>query len=52
MENDIFETQKLKYKNNGQLIEFWENLKKGYDLFLKNKMELKNDVDENGNYAY
>ena len=40
------------YKENTQLIDFWKNLKTGFEKFQKEKMELKTAVDKNGNYTY
>ncbi|MCH8905265.1 MAG: L,D-transpeptidase family protein [Bacteroidetes bacterium] len=43
------------YKNNGtkiELIDFWTNLKTGYDKFIRDKKELEISVDREGNYIY
>ena len=40
------------YKENVQLIDFWKNLKSGFDKFQKEKAELKVTVDKNGNYLF
>lgn len=42
----------LKYKNNKALIDFWKNLKIGYDKFIKEQKELKIEVLDNGNYSF
>lgn len=38
------------YKANAGLIQFWDNLKPGYDKFHTSFQELKMKVDKNGNY--
>ena len=43
---------KAKYKDNKELISFWDNLKIGYDKFVKDSRELNIKVTENGNYTY
>ncbi len=45
-------TYKAKNKNNKELISFWDNLKIGYDKFVKNSKELNIKVTENGDYTY
>ncbi len=45
-------TYRAKYKDNKALISFWDNLKTGYDKFIKDAKELNIKVTENGNYAY
>ncbi|HPS31520.1 MAG TPA: L,D-transpeptidase family protein [bacterium] len=40
------------YNENKELPAFWENLRTGYDLFIKNKNELKVSVDKKGNYIF
>jgi murein L,D-transpeptidase YafK len=37
--------------NNSSLIDFWSNLKTGYDKFMGDKKELKISVDSYGNYT-
>ncbi|TRX48299.1 L,D-transpeptidase family protein [Fulvivirga sp. M361] len=39
-------------RNYAQLIDFWRNLKKGYDTFSKSKRELKVSVNSNGDYVF
>ncbi|MCF8427908.1 MAG: L,D-transpeptidase family protein [Bacteroidia bacterium] len=41
-----------KYKSNKALINFWLNLKTGYDKFLNSKTELKICADKKGNYLF
>ena len=52
MTNQNFKEYKEKYKNNLELIEFWTNLKSGYDKFEKEKKELKILVNNNGDYLF
>lgn len=40
------------YNENKELTDFWTNLKTGYDLFMKNRSELKVSVDKKGNYIF
>lgn len=44
--------KKLQYGTNKILIDFWDNIKTGYDQFMKNKTELKFKVDANGDYFF
>lgn len=41
-----------KYSNNNTLLEFWKNLKTGYDKFESEKKELKITVNANGDYSF
>ncbi len=43
---------KASYKNNTQLIEFWKNIKQGFDAFEKEHKELKLSIDKTGNYLF
>jgi len=43
---------KEKSKNNLELVAFWNNLKAGHDLFLKDQQALKVGVDGNGKYTF
>jgi murein L,D-transpeptidase YafK len=45
-------TYKAKYRENKELISFWDNLKIGYDKFVKDSKELNIKVTENGDYTY
>ena len=45
-------TYKAKYKDNKELISFWDNLKIGYDKFVKDSKELNIKVTANGDYTY
>lgn len=45
-------TYKKQYKDNKELISFWDNLKIGYDKFIKDSKELNIKVAENGDYTY
>ncbi len=38
------------YASNTELLSFWRELKKGYDLFQKEHKELRVTIDEAGNY--
>lgn len=40
------------FKDNKELILFWDNLKIGYDKFVKNWKELNIRVADNGDYTY
>lgn len=52
MTDKNMEAYKTKYKDNTTLISFWDNLKDGYDKFIKNQKELSVKVTENGNYSF
>lgn len=41
-----------KYKNDKELISFWNNLKIGHDNFLKEQKELSIKVNNNGDYSF
>jgi len=47
-----FSCYKEKYIKNKELIDFWTNLKTGYDIFIKDKKELKIIVESNGDYKF
>ena len=40
------------YKADPVLLKFWDNLKEGYDKFVKNKRELKVSVDNKSKYIF
>ena len=50
MNDSNFDYYKKQY--NKSLVDFWTNIKKGYDLFENNKKELNIKVDSNGNYIF
>ena len=52
MDKASYEIVKSKYNDNRQLIAFWDNLKKGYDLFEKNHQTLSFTVDSKGKYVF
>lgn len=41
-----------KYANKDALLEFWSNLKLGYDQFIQNKREVRFSVATNGDYQF
>ena len=43
---------KAQYKDNKNLLDFWNNLKTGYDVFHKDLQELTVTVDKQGNYKF
>lgn len=45
---DFYTKQSQHLKN----INFWTNLKQGYDLFVNNKKELKYNINPNGQYIF
>jgi len=51
MNDENMAKYKEKYKADTSLIEFWQNLKAGYDKFVKDKRELKITVDSKGKYV-
>jgi murein L,D-transpeptidase YafK len=52
MTDQNFNSYKEKYNGNKELIEFWSNLKIGYDRFVKENKELKILVDPKGDYTF
>jgi murein L,D-transpeptidase YafK len=52
MTEENFNRYKIRYQENKELIDFWSNLKKGYDKFLKDYRELKITVNEKGDYNF
>jgi murein L,D-transpeptidase YafK len=47
-----FGKYKNEYKNNPALVDFWKELKMGYEIFEANKIALDYSVDDKGNYLY
>lgn len=45
-------TYKSKNRDNKILIDFWANLKQGYDKFVAEKKEINFKVETNGNYVF
>jgi len=43
---------KADYVNDKELTDFWDNLKIGYDKFMKDKKELQINVAPNGDYTF
>ena len=52
MTDQNMESNKDKYKQNKELVLFWENLKVGYDKFINNPKELEFKVAKNGDYVF
>ncbi|MBK6263744.1 L,D-transpeptidase family protein [Marivirga sp. S37H4] len=52
MTNQNFNTYKNRYSNNKELLDFWANLKTGYDIFSREKKELKVTVEADGDYVF
>ncbi len=52
MSDENFEGYRSKYKEDTELISFWNNLKTGYDLFVKKHSELHFKFAENGDYLF
>jgi murein L,D-transpeptidase YafK len=47
-----FELFKKQYADNQELVDFWRNLKIGYDKFMADTKELKARVDAKGDYNF
>jgi murein L,D-transpeptidase YafK len=47
-----FETFKKRYADNQELVDFWKNLKIGYDKFITDKKVLKIRVNVKGDYQF
>jgi murein L,D-transpeptidase YafK len=52
MTDSNFQIFEKKYSKNQELIDFWTNLKSGYDKFILEKKSLNETVDKLGNYKY
>jgi murein L,D-transpeptidase YafK len=52
MTDENMETFRKRYKNNEELLSFWDNLKTGYDKFFREYKALNIIVSENGDYLY
>jgi murein L,D-transpeptidase YafK len=52
MNNDNFYKYSHLYSAKKDLIDFWKNLKLGWDLFNVNNRELKFDIDKTGDYQF
>lgn len=52
MSNENMHIYKAKYKENKELLLFWDNLKIGYDKFLNDSKELPIAIKENGDYSF
>jgi len=52
MDQAKFEALKNKFKDDQGLIAFWENLKTGYDMFLKNHIIPSFSIDSKGKYIF
>ena len=52
MTDNNFQTYKKRYSKNQELIDFWANLKIGYDKFLSEKKLLNETVDKSGDYQF
>lgn len=52
MTDSNFKAYKAKFKSNIGLISFWDNLKIGYDKFIKEEKDISVKFAENGDYIY
>ena len=52
MTDATFENYRKRYSEQRELIDFWKNLKEGYDYFVKERKTGKITVDEKGNYVF
>ena len=52
MDSPNMSMHKARYRNNMELLKFWDNLKTGYDKFEKNHIELNVKVNADGNYSF
>lgn len=52
MTDQNFVTYKAKFKDNKELISFWENIKIDYDKFFNHSIALNVKVTKNGDYTY
>ncbi|MBE9467508.1 MAG: L,D-transpeptidase family protein [Bacteroidetes bacterium] len=52
MTKQNFEKYTTKYNNNTELIDFWTNIKSGYDKFEKERKELNISINKKGDYSF
>lgn len=52
LEGDDYILIKETYKNNKDVLTFWENIKTGYDLFIKNHNKLNFTINSKGKYIF
>lgn len=52
MTKENFASYQQRYNNDVELIDFWRNLRKGYDEFMKDKEELRIRVNDGGDYRF
>jgi murein L,D-transpeptidase YafK len=52
MTDNNFQIYKNRYSSNQELIDFWTNLKSGYDKFVLEKKSLNETIDQSGNYKF
>lgn len=52
LNDENWQAKKKIYQENPQLISFWENIKKGYDMFEKNKILPAMSVLQDGKYSF
>jgi murein L,D-transpeptidase YafK len=52
MTDENFRKYSTRFSSNRELVDFWANLKTGYDKFALAKKDLKISVDMAGNYGY
>ena len=52
MTDKNFANHVIRHKKDVELINFWKNLKVGYDKFMKDGKELNIKVNKNGDYVY
>lgn len=52
MSDQKFKEFEEKYSNDAELINFWKNIKSGYDKFFKEKTELNISVNNEGDYIF
>lgn len=52
MTRENMEKYEAIYRGHPELIGFWQNIRKGYDIFIKHKMALAVNVMKNGDYGF
>ena len=52
MNDETFKQVKINYSNKPQLINFWNNIKIGYDMFHKKKQTLNFSINDKGDYLF
>jgi len=51
MTDGMMDSYSKKYNDKPAVVAFWKNIKKGYDIFQRDKKQLQFTVDRQGDYV-